>query len=174
MSILSTKSSINFDEKAREFILKTLSVTGEHSEHKKHKIKKKGFINKIKGFIGRTKNNHDPINLLEFELEVCVSKLKELEKCLTENHKLMLGIRPERLKLEKKDPHKKYENCLTIKPTVCELLGGEYNVHFTFCGKNMVGRIDAKEKITTSDEIVVKFSLEDLYVFDTITGDTIK
>ena len=30
----------NFDEKAREFILKTLSVTGEYSENKKQKIKK--------------------------------------------------------------------------------------------------------------------------------------
>ena len=52
-------------------------------------------------------------------------------------------------------------------------MGGEYNVHFTFCGKNMVGQIDAKEKITTQDEIAVKFSMDDLYIFDPITGNVI-
>ena len=86
----------------------------------------------------------------------------------------MFGIRPERLKLEKKLDGKKYINSIIVKPTVCELLGGEYNVHFNFCGKDMVGQISAKEKITTADEIVVKFSLDDFYIFDSVTGDVIK
>lgn len=164
----------NFDEKAREFILKILSVTGEYSENKRHKVKKKGLINKIKGLIEKAKNKREPADHLQFEREVCASKLAELERCLSENHTLTFGIRPERLKLEKKQMGKNYGNCLIVKPTVCELLGGEYNVHFTFCGKNMVGQIDAKEKITTEDEIAVKFSLDDLYVFDPITGNVIK
>ena len=41
----------NFDDKAREYILKTLSVTGEYSESKKHKQDTKGIIAKIKGLI---------------------------------------------------------------------------------------------------------------------------
>ena len=164
----------NFDEKAREFILKTLSVTGEYSENKKQKIKKKGLINKIKGLIEKAKNKNESVDFLKFEREVCVTKLTELEKCLSENHQVILGIRPERLRLEKKEVGKKYENCLTIKPTVCELLGGEYNVHFTFCGKDMVGQIDAKDKITTADEIIVRFSANDIYVFDPVTGNAIK
>ena len=45
---------------------------------------------------------------------------------------------------------------------------------FDCCGKGMVGRIDAKHKITTDDEITVEFLPDDLYVFDSVTGDVIK
>ena len=164
----------NFDDKAREQILKTLSVTGEYSEHKKQKVKAKGVINKIKDLIEKVRKKNEPVDPLKFEREVCESKLSALESCVEGNHKVLLGIRPERLHLEKKVEGKKYENALIVKPSVCELLGGEYNVHFTFCGKNMVGQIDAKEKITTADEIVVKFSLDDIYAFDYVTGEIIK
>lgn len=37
----------------------------------------------------------------------------------------------------------------------------------------MVGQIDAKEKVSIQDEIVVKLSFEDFYIFDPITGDVI-
>lgn len=163
----------DFDEKAKEHILKTLSVTGEYSDRQKHKKEKVNFIKKIKALIGKFKKDKEPVDPLKFEREVCAEKLAKLEKYIGENHELAVGIRPERIKLEKKIEGKKYGNCLIVKPTVCELLGGEYNVHFTFCGKNMVGQIDAKEKITTQDEISVKFSMDDLYIFDPITGNVI-
>lgn len=163
-----------FDEKAMEFILKTLSVTGEYSENKKQKVHKKGLINAIKRLIDNTKAKDEPVDLYKFEREVCAGKLAELKKCLSETHSVMFGIRPERLKLEKKIDGKKYTNCVIVKPTVCELLGGEYNVHFNFCGKDMVGQISAQEKVTTADEIVVKFSLDDFYIFDSVTGDVIQ
>lgn len=38
----------------------------------------------------------------------------------------------------------------------------------------MVGQISAQEKVTTADEIVVKFSLDDFYIFDSVTGDVIQ
>ena len=60
------------------------------------------------------------------------------------------------------------------EPTLTELLGGEYNVHFEFCGRNMVGKIDAKYKLNAGDKIAVRFSADDLYIFDPITGDVIK
>ena len=164
----------NFDDKAREQILKTLSVTGEYSEHKKQKVKAKGLIALVKSLIEKTKKKNEPVDPLKFERDVCESKLSELEKCLEGNHTVLLGIRPERLHLEKKVEGKNYSDAIIVKPSVCELLGGEYNVHFTFCGKNMVGQIDAKEKITTQDEIAVKFSLDDIYAFDSVTGEIIK
>lgn len=164
----------NFDDKAREYILKTLSVTGEHIENKKHKQDKKGLISKIKALITKlSQKNKEPVDPHKLEREVCTDKLNALENCLAECHGLMLGIRPERIKLEKKVEGKKYDKCIIVKPTVCELLGGEYNIHFTFCGKNMVGQIDAKEKVSIQDEIVVKLSFEDFYIFDPITGDVI-
>lgn len=167
--------SDNFDEKAREFILKTLSVTGEYSDSKKHKQEKKGLIAKIKALIEKVrKKNKEPVDPLKFERDVCGEKLEHLKNHITQNHTLLLGIRPERIKLEKKVAGKKYKNSIFVTPTVCELLGGEYNVHFNFCGKDMVSQIDAKERITTKDEIAVSFSLDDLYIFDPVTGDIIK
>ena len=68
---------------------------------------------------------------------------------------------------------KKYKDCLIVKPDAVELLGGEYNVHFTFCGKKMIGRIDAKDKITVKDDIAVVFSQNDMYIFDPIAGDVV-
>ena len=165
----------NFDDKAREQILKTLSVTGEYSESKKNKQDKKGIITRIKSLVGKlSKKNSEPIDPYKFERAICNEKLIELEKYSTENHGLMIGIRPERIKLEKRVEGKKYDKCVIIKPTVVELLGGEYNMHFNFCGKNMVGQIDAKEKITIQDDIAVKLSFEDIYIFDPITGNTIE
>ncbi|MBD5131783.1 MAG: ABC transporter ATP-binding protein [Clostridiales bacterium] len=163
----------NFDEKAKEHILKTLSVTGEYAERQKHKQEKSSFIKKIKALFAKCKKNKETVDPYKFEREVCAQKLDELIKCANNNHELTIGIRPERIKLERKVKGKKYKNCIFVKPTVCELLGGEYNVHFTFCGKNMVGQLDAKEKITTNDEIAVNFSFDDIYVFDPITGDVI-
>lgn len=75
-----------FDEKAREFILKTLSVTGEYSENKKQKVHKKGLINAIKRLIDNTKAKDEPVDLYKFEREVCAGKLAELKKCLSETH----------------------------------------------------------------------------------------
>lgn len=163
----------NFDEKAKEHILKTLSVTGEYAERQKHKQQKTSFVKKIKNLIAKFKKDKEPVDPYKFEREVCAQKLAELEKCTSDSHELTIGIRPERIKLERRVAGKKYGNSLIVKPTVCELLGGEYNVHFTFCGKNMVGQLDAKEKITTDDEIVVKFSFDDIYVFDPVTGNVI-
>ena len=163
----------NFDEKAKEHILKTLSVTGEYAERHKHKQEKSSFIKKIKALFAKFKKNKETVDPYKFEREVCAQKFDELIKCANDDHELTIGIRPERIKLERKIEGKKYKNCIFVKPTVCELLGGEYNVHFTFCGKNMVGQLDAKEKITTNDEIAVNFSFDDIYVFDPITGDVI-
>ena len=145
------------------------------SDNKKQKQEKKGLIRKIKALIDKIgKKNKEPVDPLKFERDVCGEKLEQLKTNATQNHTLLLGIRPERIKLEKRAPNKKYKNSIFVTPTVCELLGGEYNVHFNFCGKDMVGSIDAKEKITTKDEIAVSFSLNDLYVFDPITGDIVK
>ena len=35
----------------------------------------------------------------------------------------------------------------------------------------MIGQLDAKWPITVDDDIYVSFSMEDIYLFDTITGE---
>ena len=105
---------------------------------------------------------------------MCEQKLGQLRECTESGHTVLAGIRPERLKIEKYREGTSYENAIVVLPTVCELLGGEYNVHFDFCGQDMVGRVDAKDKIENGESIVVRFPPEDLYIFDPITGGRIR
>ncbi len=159
-----------FDEKAREKLLKLLSVTGESKVINANKRTRKSIIERIKEKFGKAENEDERY---ADEKRVLAEKLDEIRGCASCNHTLIVGIRPERIKVEKKRGKAK-KGGFVVKPTVCELLGGEYNVHFDFCGKDMIGRIDAKHKVTIDDELTVAFEPEDLYVFDPITGDVIK
>lgn len=159
-----------FDEKAREKLLKLLSVTGESKVINANKRTRKSIIERIKEKFGKAENEDERY---ADEKRVLAEKLDEIRGCTSCNHTLIVGIRPERIKVEKKRGKAK-NGGFVVKPTVCELLGGEYNVHFDFCGKDMIGRIDAKHKVTIDDELTVAFEPEDLYIFDPITGDVIK
>lgn len=172
------RMSENFDAAACERINKYLSVTGESANRARKNKRDNTFFAKIKGLLAkikkRGKSEKQAGEKYSEEQEICKDKLQKLIDCAAGDHVLSVGIRPERIHIEIKKPKKVYKNALIVKPTVCELLGGEYNVHFDFCGKDMVGSLDAKQKITTDDEIAVSFSLQDLYVFDPVTGETIK
>lgn len=164
----------NFDLASREKILKILSVLGEHKQ-KAASAKKRNFIMRTIGFfknLSKKKQGEEEIWLKE--KTIAKEKLEELKSCMENGHKVLIGIRPERLDIEKVESGKNYDNCYVIEPTLTELLGGEYNVHFEFCGRNMVGKLDAKYKLNAGDKIAVRFSADDLYIFDPITGDIIK
>ena len=160
----------NFDAQAREKVLKIMSATGESLSDKKVKKKENIFV-KIKEKLDKKKNGADEVPK---EKSIGESKLEELKNRLHTDGALTVGIRPERIRIEKVQVGKKYEGCFITKPTICELLGGEYSVHFDFCDKDVVARFDAKSLITTNDDIAVSFPLEDTYVFDPITCDVIK
>lgn len=169
----------NFDEYARDEVRKTLSTTGELGNVRSESRKKRNIfarmVARIKRIIVKLKKaekNEDP---LAAERQICLDKLKELESCLTDVHTVSVGIRPERINIEVKNRNKNSnKNGFIAKPTVCELLGGEYNIHFDFCGRDMVGRTDTKHKITIEDELIASFSMGDAYVFDPITGSAIR
>ena len=160
----------NFDEKAEEEVLKVLSATGEAKAKKSLSAgNKKSLLAKIKSLF--KKEREESAN--EVLLEVVRAKLDKLHEYENGGQKLLVGIRPERIGVRKCVPGEDYGDAIILKPTVCELLGAEYNVHFDYCGKDMVGKIDAKEKMTLHDEIAVTFNYEDVYVFDPVTGDRI-
>lgn len=158
----------DFDEKASEKILKVLSATGDYVV-KKNAEKKQRFLDWFK-----RKKADVAVDAYAHEKEIAEQKCNECKEYLTSSHKLLAGIRPERIKIEKYDAKKKYKNGVVVKPSVCELLGDEYNVHFEYCGINMVGQIDAKDKVTTKDDIAVSFSFDDIYLFDPVTGEVIR
>lgn len=164
----------NFDLEARESILKLLSVLGENKTATSS-AKKKNLISRTVDFfknLSKKKEGEEEIWLKE--KTIAKDKLEELQSRAETDGKLLIGIRPERIEIEKVKTGKKYDGYFVTEPTLCELLGGEYNVHFTFCGRNMIGKLDARHKLSAGDKIAVKFSVGDLFVFDPITGDIIK
>lgn len=164
----------NFDSGAREKILKLLSVTGEGKNVKNNSAKKKNFVVSIIEFfknLAAKKAEEDP--WLK-ERAVAAEKFAALKAYKENGRKVFVGIRPERIKIEKAEEGKTYKGANIVQPELTELLGGEYNVYFKFCGKNMIGKIDAKDKLGQNDKIAVSFSADDLFVFDPITGDVIK
>ncbi len=159
----------NFDESAYEYVLKILSSTDEVFDNKQKIHKKQNMLKSISKLFEKS----EVTSTRAKELKIAQEKKEQLEAALSANHKLIVGIRPEKIKLEKYDPSKEYSNCFVVNPTVCELLGATYNVYFSCCGKNMIGQISAEEKITVNDKVVVSFSKENMYVFDPITGKRI-
>ena len=163
---------INFDEKAREEILKILSATGEYKTEKKQQ-KKKGLFFFVKHLTERQKNKNAVPDEYSNEKQILAEKLDQLQNSTATMHRLLVGIRPERIKVEKAVAEKNFKDAVKVKPTVVELLGGEYNIHFDLLDKDMVCKLDATEKVTINDELAVSFSPDDLYIFDPITGDRI-
>lgn len=164
----------NFDSGAREKILKLLSVTGEGKSLKNNSAKKKNFVVRIIEFFKNLAAKKDEEDPWLKERTVAAEKFAELKTYKENGRKVFIGIRPERIKIEKVEEGKIYKGAYIVQPELTELLGGEYNVYFEFCGKNMIGKIDAKDKLGQNDKIAVSFSADDLFVFDPITGDIIK
>jgi len=159
----------NFDEEAKIRLLKTLSGTGEY-QIKQTKQESKTFVERIKSLFKKKEEQKIPN-----ELEICKEKLEILKKYNSgEVSSLLVGIRPERLSITKCTDTSNTENGFILKPTLCELLGSEYNVHCSIAGQNLIGRFDAIEKISTNDYIQVSFDKNSLYIFDPITGEIIK
>lgn len=168
-----TAMAENFDGKAREKILKILSATGEAKQDKKHSAKKESLLGKIKRLVEKMRKKEQTLDEFAYERGVCNQKLELLKKYLNEPHKLIVGVRSERMKIQKASECD-FKPVTETYPTVCELLGGEYSVHFDFCGKDMVGSYDAKDKIKVTDKIAVGFDKGDMQLFDPVTGDVIK
>lgn len=159
----------NFDKSAHESVLKILSATESGKDYRKKEAQKTSFIAKVKKLFVK----EDNVDSYELTRSIATKKLEDIHSFREGSRNLCVGIRPERISIQKYDPAKSYDNAVILTPTVCELLGAEYNIHFDYCGKDMVGKIDAKEKITLHDKIAVSLQFDDIYIFDPVSGDVI-
>lgn len=159
----------NFNQKAEENLLKILSATRDNKKTIRLRTQKRSIAEILRSVFAKKRLTEE----YEEEKQICSEMLDSLRTHLSGDHTLTFGIRPERVQIEKYDPKKTYKNCFISKPTVCELLGGEYNIHFDFCNRDMVGTFDANEKISTEDQIAVSFSTDSIYIFDPVTGGRI-
>ncbi len=159
----------DFDQSAEEKLLKILSATRENKKSARSSARKKSMMQMLRTLFAK-KQTEDEYSA---EKQICREMLDTLRSYLNGDHVLTLGIRPERVHIEKHDLNKTYKNCFIAQPTVCELLGGEYSIHFDFCNHDMVGSFDASEKISVEDKIAVSFSPDSMYMFDPVTGGRI-
>ena len=162
----------NFDAEAREGILKILSATGELRTTGGNN-KKQSLVSRIKGWFGKLGKKAVEVQTIETAEQICCrNKLAALEQC-DKPHRLILGIRPENIVIKKCHDGEDYSGTYITKPTVCELLGGEYNVYFDYNGVELIGTFKATEKLSMHDSIAVYLPKDSIYVFDPISGDRI-
>ena len=131
--------------------------------------KKKSIVE----FFKKLFKKEEEVVLFEDEKKVAEEKLNGLEAALTSAHKVVLGIRPERVRIKHIQESEIQDGDIVVKATVCELLGAEYNVHFNLFGKDVVAAVDVSEELFEGDLFKVELNEADLYAFDPITGDVI-
>ena len=131
--------------------------------------KKKSIVE----FFKKLFKKEEEVILFEDEKKVAEEKLNGLEAALTSAHKVVLGIRPERVRIKHIQESEIQDGDIVVKATVCELLGAEYNVHFNLFGKDVVAAVDVSEELFEGDLFKVELNEADLYAFDPITGDVI-
>lgn len=163
--------SSDLNEQAREGLFKVLSATGEPFNNKK-KQRKKGLIALIRQIVEESRQKKTETDKFAYEKSVIAQKLSQLQANRLCDHQLLLGIRPEKISVIKANG-KNSGNGFRAKPTVCELLGGEYNLHFDLFGVDIICRTDADEPITPEDEMLITMRPEDMYIFDPVTGGRI-
>ncbi len=156
----------NFDGAAQEKLLQILSCTGESKKLGKVGVKKEKGLKKLFSLFKKQPAE----NVADKQAEIVREKCGQLARYTNSDHKVLLGIRPERVLIEKCEEGEDYTGRSVIMPTVCELLGGEYNIHFDFCGRDVVANFDAKQTISVNDRIAVSFLPEDIFLFDPVTG----
>ena len=96
-----------------------------------------------------------------------------MKGCVNAPHKVIIGIRPEKVRVKHIAKEDVKEGDIVVAATVCELLGSEYNVHFNLFGKDVVATVGVEEELFEGDLFKVELSENDFYTFDPITGDVI-
>ena len=158
----------NFDENAADYMKKIQSALADDKKAVVVK-KKQSLIAKVKGLFDK----QEEVALFEEEKALAREKLAELENCVDNAHTVILGIRPERVRIKRVAESDVRDGDIIVKATVCELLGAEYNVHFNLFGKDAVATVGVQEELSEGDLFKVELYENDFYAFDPITGDVI-
>ena len=158
----------NFGENEAAYVKKIQSALADDKKVLTLKTKKSLF-----GFFKKLFSKEEEKVLFAEEKQVAEEKLAALEEALTSSHKIVLGIRPERVRIKHIQEGEQREGDIIVKATVCELLGAEYNVHFNMFGKDVIASVGVKEELCEGDLFKVELDEADMYAFDPITGDVI-
>ena len=150
--IFSAKSYAKNEKEAKDIDVLTYSK----------KKKKKIFAKKaVKGFdLEETRTN----------LNEMLAKYKE---AFTSSHTIKLGIRPENIHVASTYKEKDKSASFVIEPNVVELLGGEYLLHSTYNGIEMIAKVPATLEVKAHEQIKLVMSKNLIHIFDEISGERI-
>ena len=150
--IFSAKSYAKNEKEAKDIDVLTYSK----------KKKKKIFAKKaVKGFdLEETRTN----------LNEMLAKYKE---AFTSSHTIKLGIRPENIHVASTYKEKDKSASFIIEPNVVELLGGEYLLHSTYNGIEMIAKVPATLEVKAHEQIKLVMSKNLIHIFDEISGERI-
>ena len=150
--IFSAKSYAKNEKEAKDIDVLTYSK----------KKKKKIFAKKaVKGFdLEETRSN----------LNEMLAKYKE---AFTSSHTIKLGIRPENIHVASTYKEKDKSSNFVIEPNVVELLGGEYLLHSTYNGIEMIAKVPATLEVKAHEQIKLVMSKNLIHIFDEISGERI-
>lgn len=157
------------DYRAREYVLKVLSSVGSHKHKSFKRIIKPTLFSRVKNLFKHEVHDYKQ----DTNYKVFQKMIEKIKAAQVGVHNIVLAIRPERMNVSLFDASKEYKNAYIVTPTVCELLGYEYIVHFDFLGKEITAKIDSKNFVSLQTKLVVTFDNEDLLFFDEISGERI-
>ena len=96
-------------------------------------------------------------------------------KAYKENgRKVFVGIRPERIKIEKAEEGKTYKGANIVQPELTELLGDNTNVYVDISGVKSILKVDPHDSPEMDSDIVFAIPYESVYLFDKETEKRIK
>ena len=154
-------------DKSKEFILKVLSATADKTGVE---IKRKATLwQKIVGLFKKKQT----VQQVEDNTLLRLREKTELLQSYCQGDKaLTVGLRPESLHVEIYD-RATHGDCIAVQPTLVELMGSEFYVHFDFQGEEMIAKMPAKNKIDEQTKLALRFTAEDMFVFDPVSGERI-
>ena len=132
----------------------------------KKKGKIKALIEKGRKLFSK-KKEEQPV--IDAEKEALAEKTEKLLQYCEGDHPVILGLRPEHVRIEVYN-EKKHKDCYRVQPTLVELLGSELHVHFDFEGREMIAKLSAKEHVDENTVLALTVSIDDTFVFDPVSG----
>lgn len=154
-------------DKSKEFILKVLSATADKTGVE---IKRKATL--WQKIVGLFKKKQTVQQVEDNTLLRLREKTELLQRYCQGDKALTVGLRPESLHVEIYD-RATHGDCIAVQPTLVELMGSEFYVHFDFQGEEMIAKMPAKNKIDEQTKLALRFTAEDMFVFDPVSGERI-
>lgn len=156
------------DESAKEFILRVVSAMEEKHINSADIFKTnkfKAMIRKLKSLFAKNKGEN---KTEDSEKKILQEKTNALMEYCGGAHPVLIGLRPENVCLE--DVDEDSGQCALVTPSLIELLGSELYVHFDFEGNELIAKVPSDAPIDTNKYMKLKISLNDVFLFDPVSG----